>query len=171
MSLFKNSGRNSGMWAFMQRFEIPNLDNPEETYLTRWRIIQTPWFAFYLHRMDGPDSRETLHDHPWNFLSVVLRGGYIERVPPRAWEALLRPAWLMPERRRVRFFNAKRAEGLHYIESLLRVPTWTFLFVGRRRRQWGYVDYVDGEVAWTAFDEHPHNDEFEQAMKIRNGEL
>jgi hypothetical protein len=46
-------------WAFMEKFEVPNLDDPTETYLTRWRIIQTPLFAIYLHRFDGPDSRAT----------------------------------------------------------------------------------------------------------------
>lgn len=58
------AGNRSPMWAFMERFVIPNLDDPSETYLTRWRIVQTPWFAIFLHRMDGPDSRPTLHDHP-----------------------------------------------------------------------------------------------------------
>lgn len=57
------SGR-SARWAFMERFEVPNLDDPRQTYLTRWRLIKSPWIGFYLHRMDGPDSRSTLHDHP-----------------------------------------------------------------------------------------------------------
>src|SRR5690606_17597095 len=31
-----------------------------------------------LHRIDGPDPGLDLHDHPWPFVSIVLRGGYTE---------------------------------------------------------------------------------------------
>lgn len=67
------------IWSVMSRFDVANFDTDDETYLVRWRIIQTPWFGIFLHRMGTPDSRPTLHDHPWGFLSLVLRGGYVER--------------------------------------------------------------------------------------------
>lgn len=73
----KLASNRSPNWAFMQRFEIPNYDS-EGNYLTRWRVVQTPWFGIYVHRFDGPDPRPTLHDHPWNFQSLVLVGGYVE---------------------------------------------------------------------------------------------
>lgn len=150
MKLFRRVGQNTSDWAFFQRFEIPNLDDPEETYLTRWRLIQTPWFAFYLHRMTGPDSRADLHDHPWNFLSIVLRGGYAENTP----EGM----------REVTRFNLKRAEDFHSIRYLLRHPTWTFVITGRRRRVWGYKQ-GDG---WVQFDQHPTiQQDFERAMAWR----
>lgn len=136
----------------MEKFEIPNLDDPLENYLTRWRIIQTPWFGIYLHRMDGPDSRPTLHDHPWNFLSIVLKGGYEEKYD------------YMKAIRYITRTNRKKATDVHYIKRLLRVPTWTLMFVGRRKREWGYVD--PGGL-WTQYDQHPHNDEFVEAMRIR----
>ena len=156
------SGR-SARWAFMERFEVPNLDNPEQTYLSRLRIIQTPWFALYLHRMDGPDSRPTLHDHPWNFLSVVLRGGYIERrLDPTTME--------VDEAHRVRWVNRMRTHDAHAIVRLLRVPTWTLLFVGARRRTWGYFEGPlsdDRRWRWTEFDKHRHAREFDAAMARR----
>lgn len=150
------AGNRSPDWAFMQRFEIPTFDEPLENYLTRLRIIQTPWFGIYLHRIDTPDSRPTLHDHPWSFLAIVLRGGYQERVPA-----------VGPERdtaqHTVRRFNFKRATDLHFISRLLRAPTWTLVLTGRRKRVWGYRDHN----GWTRFDEHPHNDVFNAAMEAR----
>jgi hypothetical protein len=139
----------------MEKFEVPNLDDPTETYLTRWRIIQTPLFAIYLHRFDGPDSRATLHDHPWNFVSIVLRGGYCER---RRYDGPLV---------RIDRLNVKRAEDTHYIEHLHRTPSWTLMLVGRRRREWGYWDR-DG--TWTHFERHRHGAEFDAAMAAREAD-
>lgn len=146
------ANQRSTRWAFMEKFEIPNLDNPDETYLTRWRIVQTPWAAIYLHRMDGPDSRATLHDHPWPFISFVLRGGYWER---REYGQL----GVCIDR-----VNAKRSTDFHYIYQLHRKPTWTLMLVGPRVRTWGYRDR-DG--TWTAFDKHEHSREFDAAMAAR----
>lgn len=143
----------SPRWAFMERFEVPDYDDPETNYLTRWRIIQTPWFGIYLHRMDGPDSRATLHDHPWPFVSFILRGGYDET-----------QSYTRPLGRPVRHVNVKRATDLHYISHLHRTPTWTLMLVGRRHRTWGYVDRDGG---WTAFNYHPHAEEFDLAMRAR----
>jgi hypothetical protein len=156
------SGR-SPRWAFMERFEVPNYDE-EGNYLTRWRILQTPWFAFYLHRFDGPDPRPTLHDHPFNFTAVVLRGGYVER--------RLNPATLeVDENHMIRFFNRVKAGDAHSIRRLLRYPTWTFLFVGRRVRQWGYVEPIGESMengwVWMPFDVHHHNLEFQEALARR----
>ncbi len=153
MATRKLANNRSPRWAFMERFEIPDLDVPERNYLTRWRLVQTPWFGIYLHRMDGPDSRPTLHDHPWPFVSFVLRGGYDEV-----------QKYTLPTGRAVNRVNVKRATDLHYIWRLHRDPTWTLMLVGRRRRDWGYVDR-DG--TWTRYDLHPHAVEFDAAMAVR----
>jgi hypothetical protein len=145
----------SPQWAFMERFEVPDYDRPESSYLTRWRIVQTPWFGVYLHRFDGPDPRPTLHDHPWPFASLVLRGGYDERRTYRIDSGATTS---------VRWLNIKKATDLHWISRLHRTPTWTLMLVGRRRRVWGYLD---PDHTWTQFDEHFHNDEFLRAMAAR----
>lgn len=160
-----SSGR-SPRWAFMEKFEVPQYDG-DGNYLTRWRVIQTPWFAFYVHKFTGPDPRPTLHDHPWNFLSVVLKGGYTEhRMDPLTRDVNLHE---------VRRFNFVRANDAHAILHLHRNPTWTLLFVGRRRRTWGYWESVIEEDSgryypvwkWTEFDQHRHNDEFTAALARR----
>jgi hypothetical protein len=149
----------------MERFEVPDYDG-DGNYLTRWRLIQTPWFGIYLHRFDGPDPRPTLHDHPWNFLSVVLRGGYIERrLDPMTRD--------VNECHRIRFVNRLRTHDAHAITRLLRVPTWTLMFVGVRRRTWGYSepyaaapDFHDA-WSWTEFNLHAHAAEFDAALARR----
>lgn len=151
-------------WAFMERFEIPSFDD-DLTYLTRWRIVQTPWFSFYLHRITAPDSRPTLHDHPWNFVALVLRGGYIER-------RLNTRTMKVDETHRIRRINRMRTSDFHAIVHLKRTPTWTLLLVGPRVRTWGYLESnfrarEDGEWMWTEFDKHAHAREFDAAMARR----
>lgn len=155
----KLASNRSPSWAFFERFEVPNYDS-DGNYLTRWRLIQTPWFAVMLHRFDGPDPRPTLHDHPWPFLSFVLRGGYVER-------RLDPMTMLTNEDHRVRFVNRAPLGTLHAITRLLRRPTWTLMLTGRRRRIWGYLEPFDGAWLWTEFDLHRHNDEFLAALAAR----
>jgi len=163
-------------WAFMESFVVPDYDSDDD-YLWRLRIIQTPWFGIYLHKLGTPDPRDTLHDHPWPFLAIVLRGGYDEMrrdthyVPPGDFRyypgeprEILPNSYARPHT--VRRFNWMPMDALHWISRLHRVPTWTLVFVGRRRRVWGYLDR-DG--AWTAFNEHRNNEAFEAAMARRAG--
>lgn len=112
------------------------------TYLTRWWIIKTPLGGVALHRMQGPDARDTLHDHPWTFLSVVLRGGYTER--------RLRPGDMtVDEQHIVTRCNLVRAGvDAHSIRALHRTPTWTLLIVGPVRRTWGFLEHITDISAW-----------------------
>lgn len=52
-----------------------------KTFLER-RGLDLGLFGIYLHRIDLPDPGLDLHDHPWPFVSLVLRGGYIEEHAP-----------------------------------------------------------------------------------------
>lgn len=165
----KPAKNRSPRWAFWDWFEVPDYDDPSKTYLRRLRIIQTPWFGVMLHFIDGPDPRWTLHDHPWNFLSIVLRGEYVEqRMEPG------KPVFS----RVVRRFNVMPRGTAHSI-VLVDPNTVTLVFTGRRQGPWGYITNFDNaansntgpllnrEAEWTRFDMHPHNDEFLAAMKQR----
>lgn len=149
-------------WAFMKRFDLLNYDD-DGFYLRRLRIIQTPFFGLYLHRFEGPDPRPTLHDHPYPFLSIILRGGYVER-------RLNTHSHDVDEQHVVRRFNRMRPTDAHAIISLLRNPTWSILLVGRRVREWGYWEpdwSVRGRWTWTVFDQHYHAYENNRAWKRR----
>lgn len=164
MKLFKDGGAggNGSPWRFMERFEVPSIEQPTENHFVRYRLVQTPWFGVYVHRFDNPDVR-TFHDHPWNFVSVVVRGGYVEASPHGGAPAVSLAQ--VPDHRLLRAgsINRKRATDLHYIADLVRKPTWTLILVGKRQRTWGYVD----EAGWTAFDEHPNAAKFDAAMAAR----
>ena len=65
----------SKRWALLARETIQSPDG--EPYIDRLRIVATPMFCLYLHKIHLADGDRDLHDHPWWFASWVLRGGYV----------------------------------------------------------------------------------------------
>ena len=46
----------------------------------RYNLIKTRWFNLYLHQLDAPNWHPAgCHDHPWWFVTILLRGGYLEK--------------------------------------------------------------------------------------------
>jgi hypothetical protein len=89
-------------------------------------------------RSDGAD----MHDHPWDFVSVILSGSYVETTPQG--EQVFGPGSVL----------VRRAEDVHRL-TLVDGPVWTFVTLGPARRRWGFHtpggwvywrDYVEREV-------------------------
>ena len=128
-------------WALMASFDIPCRDS---LYLRRLRIIQTPWFGVYIHEMQAEDDAH-LHDHPWNFYSFILKGGYKEYFSERM-DLTFTQSWIAREWPRWSGHYVRAVEG-HRIVHLSEIPTYTLVFVGKRQRNWGF--WVDGEwIHW-----------------------
>lgn len=122
-------------------------------YLQRWGI-STRRFGVYLHRMDAADPGLDLHDHPWPFVSLVLRGGYTEeraKCDDAPFIALLAERWPETCQRGATVDRPQRSlkklgiGECHRVTSLTRVPTWTLVIRGRirrdradQRRLWGF---------------------------------
>jgi hypothetical protein len=63
---------------FIPYKEIGWKDIGEE--FTRFQIIKTPWFNLYLHRLYAPNWHPVCHDHPWTFIAILLKNGYLEQI-------------------------------------------------------------------------------------------
>lgn len=128
------------VWAFMKPFVIPCRDNGD-VYLFRLRLVQTPWFGVYLHRIHKKDPHHP-HNHPWNFKSIVLWGGYTE------------DHWVNPYSGAMgqshREFGRFSAHGMKLNEAHrivdLKPNTWTLIFVGKRQQEWGFFTNMSGKV-------------------------
>ena len=130
------------------------------TYLYRWTIFKWGKRGIYLHHFVGDDWSRDLHDHPKRFISIGLKGGYVEWTPCTTCSI---PCGF--ENRRV--FNAPwirtfPAEHIHRLTMFRTHPEgalgdcWTLVIVGNAVRPWGFWhdgkfigwrDYVDGDVA------------------------
>lgn len=130
-------------WALMSSFDIPCKSG---LYLRRLRIVQTPLFGVYLHEMHAPDDDRDLHDHPFNFWSLILKGGYRERWSrfPSVTHFHQTRSW-----KRWSFHKVEILEG-HSISVLFEVPTYTLVFVGRRQADWGFYT-KSGWIPWDQY--------------------
>lgn len=143
-----------GRWALWLWQDIMCTDNRDldALYLKRLRIIQTPWFALYLHHILEADHDPDPHDHPFNFWSLVLRGGYFERLYPgrESRDSSVVHYWPMS-------FHKMSKYAAHRITDI-RPNTWTLIFVGRRTQDWGYWT-MDGFVQFAEYlaQNHPVN--------------
>ena len=115
------------------RFESINGGCATDRYLHRWTLLRLRrGRGLYLHHFLGSDWSRDLHDHPKAFLSIGLRGGYVEETEghlyygPRV-RTQFRAPW-------IRQFGPRHAHRL-------RVPPrgcWTLVWVGPLERNWGF---------------------------------
>ena len=111
-------------------------------YMRRW-VAEVPWLGgVRLHYIAGPDPSPDPHDHPFDFVSFVLRGEYTEETPgggiqPFTDAEIQYPAvW---KRRRWLSLAYRPAEAQHKVLMVSPGGCWTLVLSGRRRRTWGYV--------------------------------
>jgi hypothetical protein len=128
-------------WAINHRKVIGPTDNP---LILRRQLLQTPLFGIYVHVMRREDADRYPHDHPWNFWSLILRGGYEEmRYPDAARRRCLRMFVLSHTRWRL---HRLRVGDAHRVISV-QPGTVTLVIVGRHRQVWGF--YPDGQwIEW-----------------------
>lgn len=94
---------------------------------TRFTLVKSRWGAVYLHRLYCPNEHPHCHDHPWSFVTVILRGGYWEKTD----EGL---TW-----RRPGSILYRPAEFRHTVITTTKT-SWSLVIVGRKRRSWGFVE-------------------------------
>ena len=123
-------------------------------FLSRLRLVKTPWFGIYLHVIHRPDVDPDPHDHPWPFLSVVLSGGYEEDLWP---DASARSEFITRAHRRFRPMTV-RCRSAHAITSVSGC-LWTLVITGPDHDGWQFWT-ADGPVPWREYlrevpaDEH-----------------
>lgn len=108
------------------------------THFKRWRLLATPWLNIYVHGIYCEDKEANMHNHPWNFLSVVLKGGFTEQTHDGFTE------------RTFLKFKYSKAEKFHRIFALhYKRPCYTLVFTGPVVNEpWGYdtTPFTDHEA-------------------------
>lgn len=102
-----------------------------DNYLRRWFLIpRNPYLNIYLHNFQASDDDRALHDHPWWFVSILLRGTYVEHTEGFRLSRVAPSIAFRPAAWRHRVELASRDGRLR--------PAWTILITGRRTRMWGF---------------------------------
>ena len=128
--------------------------------LTRYHLLRTPWFRLYLHVFHRSDIDRSLHDHPWDFLSLILWGGYTEVRPIDVQREALREGHISQpiEMERMPYFPGallyRPAWWAHRIELEPGKKSISLVLVGRKSRDWGFFS-----KQWTPWKEFVNSSE------------
>jgi hypothetical protein len=115
------------------RFRLRRDDG--EVYLERWGLElgrKGRFGGVFVHHMNAPDPGADLHDHPWWFFSIILKGSYDEQ------RALTRTPHKTECRLRKRFSIGSTARTLCHTIFAVEPGTWTLVVHGPRRGDWGF---------------------------------
>ena len=119
-----------------------------EPYLYRWHTVRTPEANVYVHLQVASDPERPLHDHPWDNMSVIISGGYIEHLqtmPPSGRTYVYR--------RTAGNVIVRSAYAAHRLLLPDDVPyTLTLFSTGPKVREWGYW-FTDGR-GWVHNKKH-----------------
>lgn len=120
--------------------------------LVRFRLLDTRWGSLYVHHFLRSDSDRDLHDHPWNFTSLILWGGYFEELFtgqefPVVGRFSTRYKW-----RGVGRIVRHQATDAHRVLIPWYHTAWTLIWVSPKIRDWGFHTF-DGWVPWQEYIE------------------
>lgn len=102
-------------------------------------------FNVFIHKFLKSDP-DDVHDHPWPYATLILKGGYYEWIPnfdSNGSKISETRHWRGPGH--VRFC---RATSYHRIELDPNVTCWTMFMPGPQRREWGFLVKEHGKDQW-----------------------
>lgn len=133
----------------------------EQPYLIRRFLIpRNSYFNIYLHKFVRSDYDEALHDHPWWFISLILKGAYTEYTPEgrerrKAGSIAYRPATHM-HRVQLDSHPVIATERTRVRPTRQEIPTWTLIVTGKKVREWGFA-CPKAWVPWEKFTGGSYN--------------
>lgn len=101
-------------------------------------------FNITLHKVMVSDE-SVLHDHPWSYATLILKGGYYEYVPCYSQEGNVVGAtarWRGPGH-----FRFRSSDDLHYLKLKKdkdgkEIPCWSLFYMGKKQKEWGFLPFV-----------------------------
>ena len=111
-----------------------------EPYLERYYLFlkERERFPFnvFLHKFLKSDP-DDVHDHPWPYTTIILRGGYWEWIP--IFDSVGRKTGEIQHWRGPGHFRTCSATSYHRIELDPNITAWTLFMPGPKQREWGFL--------------------------------
>jgi len=93
-------------------------------------------FNIFIHKFIKSDP-DDVHDHPWPYATLILKGGYWEWIPQfndKGEKFTEIAKWRGPGH-----FRISKPESYHRIELEEGITPWTLFMPGPQRREWGFL--------------------------------
>jgi hypothetical protein len=121
-----------------KRIVMDRVEN--EPYLERYYVFlrERERFPFnvFLHKFLKSDP-DDVHDHPWPYATLVLKGGYWEWIPH--FDTVGRKIGEYQVWRGPGHFRVSKARSFHRIELDPDITAWTLFMPGPKQRDWGFL--------------------------------
>ncbi len=111
----------------------------DEPYLERYYLFlkdrKTFPFNIFLHKFLKGDP-DDVHDHPWPYATLILKGGYYEYTPNFEYGKMVGETkhWRGPGH-----FRLCSSHSYHRIELVPGITAWTLFMPGPQKREWGFL--------------------------------
>jgi len=149
---------------------VTDRDNPNEVYLKRYPIFNNSAFGLYIHRFMKSDQDDP-HDHPFDFISYVVKGQYYEKRYQHDYVPLfgIHQQEEGSALRREGTFAVRFATQAHSVKlekefdkkEDYKDAVLTVILRGPRYRQWGFWkgktpnnDVSDSFVSWVHYSDY-----------------
>lgn len=123
----------------------------DEPYLERYYLFlkERSRFPFniFLHKFLKSDP-DDVHDHPWPYATLILKGGYWEWIPQ--FNAAGEKIGEVRKWRGPGHFRISSATSYHRVELGNDVECWTLFMPGPKQREWGFL-VRDQWVQWEQY--------------------
>jgi hypothetical protein len=111
-----------------------------EPYLERYYVFlkDRTWFPFniFVHKFLKSDP-DHLHDHPWPYFTLILKGGYYEWVP--YYDKDNNKMTEICKWRGAGHFRICKETSYHRIDLNPDITAWTLFMPGPQKREWGFM--------------------------------
>lgn len=124
-------------WLVPYRSDVGDGTGPVTWRRPAAKALQFFDIAVRVHEIRRSDDVRAFHDHPWSYLTIILKGGYWEVTPNydasgmfkgehRAWHGPGSILW-------------RSAQSWHRLELSEGRTAMTLFITGRWRQQWGFL--------------------------------
>lgn len=110
------------------------------------RLLQRFGIAARIHHILRSDNDRAVHDHPWHYLTIILRGGYFEETRRYDESGLYvgtQRKWYGPGS--ILFRSAKSQHRLVIPDGR---TCWTLFITGNKQQHWGFYPIAETKIYW-----------------------
>lgn len=125
-------------------------------YMNRYFLIpETRFGAVRIHEILTSDDDRAYHDHPFWFISIILKGSYFEWRPVYEDGVFKFHKGVKRDAGSVAFRRASEWHRLELFDDFdgRPEPVWTLFICGQRKRVWGFLNTPKFKTKW---DEYRH---------------
>lgn len=109
-------------------------------YLERYTILKIGRLHIRLHRIKRSDITPFQHTHPFSYISIILRGGYTDRVRTKCYTHGIGSVIF------------RKSSTPHRIVDVEHGTTTLFITWLTKDRKWKFVEYGEVSGEWTLYE-------------------